>query len=241
MTAAPAPRRQPMRWARLIRRQMLWLPLVPLFVALVFGAVAWQEARHASLLERHGVDTLARVTGREARVERDDDNNRYVAYYLSYTYDAGLGDVFDSSRSVGPALYDRTRVGDEIPLRFVFHQPDLHAIESGDSRFIATIFGLFTALFGAVALALGLWMARRSASLIRAARYGEVREARVTGHRASTFSVNNVPLMQATWQDAIGQTGLSTPMRPEFLPAVDSVIVVYVDPVEGQGWWAGDF
>jgi hypothetical protein len=57
--------------------------------------------------------------------------------------------VFDSSQTVDRSLYERTQVGDDIPLRFVFHHPDLHEIETGDSRFIALVFGQSGLIAGA--------------------------------------------------------------------------------------------
>lgn len=233
--------RKPISWLRVIRRQMLWIPLVPLLIATVFGTVAWWQAGQARLLERHGIDTQATVTDRETRTRRNEDGEERTEYLLSYRFDAGLGEAVTGRQAVDRALYLETGIGAQIPLRYVAHLPDIHEIESGESRFLSLIFGFFALLFGAVGLGLGLWMVRRKASLIRAVRDGEVREARVLGHQASSITVNDHRLMQAQWRDAAGATGVTTAARGETLPAVGAVIVVYVDPVSGRGWWEGDF
>lgn len=117
----------------------------------------------------------------------------------------------------------------------------MHEIEPGSRRFLSLVFGLFGALFGAVSLGLGLWLARRKGSLIRAVRDGEVREALVIHHEPSSITVNNRRLMLAVWRDALGETGKTSAARDETLPAIGSTIVVYVDPRTGRGWWEGDF
>lgn len=233
--------RKPIGWMRVVRRQMLWLPLVPLLFAAVFGTIAWYQAGQAQLLDRHGVETFATVTDRQTRTQRNSDGDERTEYLLSYRFDAGLGEVITGRQSVDRALYLATAVGDQIPLRYVAHHPDIHEIESGESRFLSLIFGAFAALFGAVGLGLGLWMVRRKASLIRAARDGEVRQAEVLGHQASSITVNDRPLMQARWRDAAGETGVTSAGRTETLPPVGAVIVVYIDPISGRGWWEGDF
>ncbi len=103
---------------------------------------------------------------------------------------------------------------------------------------------------GAVPMA-GLWIvtgglawagfgAMRATSALRAARRGEVREARVIAH-ARAGRRRGAPRRLA-WRDARGQRGESRP-RPEgaldHLP-VGSVVVVYADPLTGRGWWEED-
>lgn len=233
--------RKPIGWGRVIRRHRLWLVLVPLVFALIFGGVGWYQAGNAELLDRHGVDTLARITDREIRTRRDRDGDEQTDYLLSYAFDAGLGETVTGRQAVSSALYRRTRIGDDIPVRYVAHRPDVHEIEPGASRFLAWVFGGFGLLFGAITFGLGYWLMRRKASLIRAARGGEVREAEVVSHQPSSITVNNQRLMEAQWRDARGEMGASTPARPEDLPAIGSVIAVYVDPATGRGWWDGDF
>jgi hypothetical protein len=103
---------------------------------------------------------------------------------------------------------------------------------------------------GAMPLA-GLWImagglgwagfgAWRAASAVRAARGGEVREARVTAH-ARAGRRRGAPRRLA-WRDARGQRGQSRPRSESALEPwpVGSVVVVYADPLTGRGWWEED-
>ncbi len=83
----------------------------------------------------------------------------------------------------------------------------------------------------------GVW---RAGSAVRAARQGEVREARVTAH-ARAGRRRGAP-RRLSWCDARGRRGQSRP-RPEggLEPwPVGSVVVVYADPLTGRGWWEED-
>lgn len=240
-TQAEPMERKRIGWPKVIWRHLLWVPLIPLVISVAFGLIAWHQAGHARLLENHGVDGVAVVTNRDIRVRRDSNNGERRDFRLFYTFDAGLGEIVSSYRAVNAARYHATAIGDEIPVRYVSFRPDIHEIEEGTSQLISVVFGLVSVVTGLGALGSGAWVWRRKASLIRAARSGPVCEARVEGHVPSNVTVNNRRLMQARWLDAMGATGQTAPARDDRLPAVGSVIVVYVDPKSGRGWWEGDF
>lgn len=91
-------------------------------------------------------------------------------------------------------------------------------------------------LFGGGAIMAGLrW--RDTASMWRAARRGEVRQAVVTGHEATRWHSGGFFLRRLTWQDAVGARGHWGPARGDTLPDKGTRIIVYADPVTGRTWW----
>lgn len=91
-------------------------------------------------------------------------------------------------------------------------------------------------LFGGGMIIAGLrW--RGMASMWRAARSGEVRQAVVTSHSETDWRSNGFPLRRMNWQDAIGAPGSWGPARGDTLPRTGTKIIVYADPRTGRTWW----
>lgn len=78
---------------------------------------------------------------------------------------------------------------------------------------------------------------RDTASMWRAARGGEVRQAVVTGLESTRWYSNGVFLCRLTWQDAVGARGHWGPVRFDTLPGKGTRIIVYADPLTGRTWW----
>ena len=101
----------------------------------------------------------------------------------------------------------------------------------------------FFGLAGGIALlvALGgiIWGWGRVASARRALLLGEVREARITGIRPYALSGKKKPRFVVSWTDAAGVNGKSLLASAGLAQAhaPGDVIVVYVDPDNGRGWW----
>lgn len=93
---------------------------------------------------------------------------------------------------------------------------------------------------GGAGLGILLWRGPMAASMWRAASRGEVRQAKVTGWRETAMSSNSIRLRCVTWRDAAGATGESRPALPDRLPQAGQKIIVYVDPLDGRGWWEED-
>ena len=87
---------------------------------------------------------------------------------------------------------------------------------------------------GAIILVL-LW--RDTRSMWRAARSGEVRQARVSHFSNSRWHSDGLPLTRMHWSDAHGKAGQTPASRRDRFPATGTTIIVYVDPTTGQTWW----
>ena len=91
-------------------------------------------------------------------------------------------------------------------------------------------------LFGAGAILLALrW--RDTRSMWRAARSGEVRQARVSHFSNSRWHSDGFPLQRMHWSDALGVAGKTPATRRDRFPATGATIIVYVDPATGRTWW----
>ncbi|MCC5970525.1 MAG: DUF3592 domain-containing protein [Pararhodobacter sp.] len=229
--------RRAISYRRLFTRHFIWVPFVPLFMALIFGSVALHLSRTAELLEVYGVEAVATVIDRDIRRTRDSDGHTRTEYRLTYRFQPASGPAVTTRASVSAATYGALPPGSETPVRYVGHDPAVNEIEPGNAALTGWIFMLFAVLFGAVGLGLTIWIGRRKASLLRAALYGEVRQARVTGRDVTNTRINGRSQYRLTWQDAAGSQGRSGLFALPDLPAEGTVIVVYVDGRTGRGWW----
>lgn len=223
----------------LLRRHYLWAPLIALVVALIFGAVAYYQAQNARLLDVYGADAVATVIDRQIHNRRTTEGRQQRSYELQVEFSAD-GRTIRDRKGVSASRYHDSPVGSEIMLRYVVHDPAINEIEPGDTRFLSLLLGGVAGGFALVSAGIGWLVWRRMASLLRAARHGEVREAQVTAHVPSNTTINRQRLEHALWVDAAGQEGRSTRMRTQKLPAVNSVIAIYIDPRNGRGWWEQD-
>jgi hypothetical protein len=239
MGAAMIERRQ-VSWKRLFLRHWLWVPLFPLIFGLVFGTVGAVLLNQAAVLERDGVDAVAVITHRSIRTERDRDGNSQTRYRLHYSFSPTSDQTVEGVQDVGNRFYNSVQVGQEVSVRFLPRDPGVNALEP-PGRVMPAIFLAIGLIAEAVALLLVWVLGRNKLSLIRAARQGEVREARVTGHEPTNTIVNGRTQYRFLWLDAVGAAGRSAMTDYRDLPAVDSVVTIYVDPRSGRGWWEGDF
>lgn len=225
---------------RLARRLGLFWALFPLAFALVFGGVAISMGAQAALLAREGVIGEAEVLARQIERRRDSDGRETVSYYLTYTYlPEGRAEPIEKRQGVSRTLYDQVREGQIIPVTYAWTRPERATLDPAHDRFGVILFGSIGGIGMLVSLGLGGWMLSRKMSVLRALRHGEVREARVTGLRRSNVAKNKVPQYMLDWVDAAGQTGTSMMDSQTRLQAhpIGSVIVVYIDPKTGRGWW----
>ena len=225
---------------RVIGRHYLWIPLLPALFALIMGGVGlalWSEAR---VMARDGVEAVGQVTDRRIRTTSDRDGNRSTSYVVSYTFRPSSDQTVEASQAVSRALYDRLAAGDSVTVRYLPHDPGRSQLEAG-----GVLLPLILIAVALIAAAATLWLAQRmmgtKLAILRAARRGEVREARVTGTEATNVQVNGRTQYRLTWQDAAGQTGTSAMRDPIALPKAGTVVRVYVDPRTGRGFWEDDF
>lgn len=229
--------RRRVSWKRLFTRHFIWLPVIPLLVAAVLGAFSWHQLRTAELLEIYGIEAIATVVDRDIRRTRDSEGRTRTEYRISYRFQPTTGPEISTRRNVSRATYDALPSGAEVTVRYVEHDPGVNEIEPGNAATTGLIAALVATTAGIVGLGLTLWIARRKASLFRAARHGEVRQARVTGREETNTRVNGRRQYRLTWVDALGHEGRSGHFRYERLPPEGSVIVVYIDGKTGRSWW----
>lgn len=231
--------RKPVRYLHLIRRLGLWWLGVPVLFTLIFGGIGLVELRKSLLIGRDGVViegvVVAKWIDRTERDGRTEETHR-----LRYEYTPPeRGTVLTRTENVSVQRYRRVSVGDPIEVHYVWSRPDIATLDPGRDRFGAVLFSFFAVIAGCVSLGFAIWMIGRKLSAIRALRAGEVREARVTGHHQTNTQINKVWQYQLEWVDAAGVTGrsLMAPMSKLAAYPVGSVIVIYVDPKTGRGWW----
>ncbi len=224
------------------RLGVLWV-LFPLVFAVAFGGIGVYSLQQARLLDRYGIEGTATIDDKYTRTRRDSEGRTTTDYYLEYTFRPEGGMPMSAHDTVQRSFYNRVSEGDAIPIRYVPHRPDVHEVEPGSNKLIGWIFGGIGFVASVVALGLAGWMWTRKRSVLRAARHGEVRQARVTGLRRTNVQKNNQQMYVLQWTDAAGQTGESRMQTQEHLSGhpEGSVIVVYVDPQTGRGWWEEDF
>lgn len=239
--AATGLERRKVSWRRLFVRHFIWVPAIPLVVALVLGGFGWHNLKLAQVLELHGVEAVATITNREIRRSRDSEGRERTEYRVYYTFRPATGPAAEGRASVSRTTYNQLTPGTETPVRYVLHDPAISEIEIGGTLWLGRLFMLIAVPIGAVGLGLALWIGRRKVSLLRAARRGEVREARVTAHHLTNVQVNGRSQYRMTWLDAAGVEGQSGMHDLQDLPPEGSVIVVYVDPRSGRGWWEDEF
>lgn len=232
--------RQAISWKRLFVRHLLWVPLIPLIIGLVFalmGAVFLGQARE---LARDGVEGVAVVTNREIHTRTDSDGNRTTRYLVSYRFQPTSDQTVRGESSVGRAYYTGVIVGQEVPVRFLPRDPGVSELEPGGVILPVIFIGVGGVLV-AIGLGLGWFMLGNKLSALRAARHGEVREAKVTGHVPTNTQINGQTQYRFEWVDAANQHGESTMMDFGALPAPGAVLRVYIDPRSGRGWSEQDF
>lgn len=232
--------RRKVSWRRLARRHLLWLPLLPLAFALVFGTIGAVQVQKARLFAREGVDGSAQVVAREIRSRRDRDGNTTTERIVTYRFQSLSGETVQGVEAVSRGLYDSLAPGQPVAVRYLPGNPAVNTLEPGIGAFEVIILGV-----GLLALGIGgglaAFLLRNKLSILRAARRGEVREARVTGHVVTGVKVNGRTQYRFRWVDAAGQEGESAMAALGDLPAEGAVVAVYVDPRTGRDWWEGDF
>jgi len=221
-------------------RHHLWVPLIPAVTAVILLLVGQSLGRDAALLDLHGAEATATVTDREIVERRDSDGHRSTDYRLRIDFTASSGVRVSDWDSVSRETYDSLQAGDTMPVRYVAHDPAIFEVEPGQTAFSARLFSGIGFAILAVAAGIGAFLGRAIPSKRRAAARGAVREARVTAHLRTNVRVNGRTRWRLTWTDAVGETGRSDMHRQDDLPPVGNVIVVYLDPRSGRGWWEED-
>lgn len=226
---------------RLFTRHLIWLPAIPLLVAVGLALFASHELRQAERMDLHGAEAVAQVIDRDIRTRRDSEGRTTTEYRIEYRFQPSSGDPITTRRTVSRPVYEAQPPGSELPVRYLVHDPGINVIDPGQARRTGRLLSLIALPFALAGLVATVLIGRRKLTLLRAAWYGEVRQARVEEVEATNLQVNGRTQYRLRWHDAAGQEGRSGARDYNDLPAVGSVIVIYVDPRSGRGWWEEDF
>ncbi|MCC5986420.1 MAG: DUF3592 domain-containing protein [Pararhodobacter sp.] len=226
----------------ILMRQRAWLLAFGLVFTVAFGAVSLILSAEARQLAQHGVEAEATIVSLDTRTRRDSDGNRRTTYLVTYRFDLPGGETQRNRDTVSRGYYRSVSRGDQVTMRYLPDDPATAELERGSARRNSILFGLVALVAAGGTGGAAWWFWQRSAAMIRAARRGAKRTARVIAHVDSRARVNDRPLFQLHWMDSAYQEGHSLKHRAEELadwPA-GSEITVYVDPQTGQAFWEED-
>lgn len=232
--------RKSLSYPRLIwRLGLVWLA-APLIFGVLFTLGAVTTLSDYRALQRDGVVGETEVIAREVARRRDSDGDVQLTYFLTHRFrPEGYTQTITTRQRVDRGMYLAAAEGDFLPITYVWNQPERNTLDPKRDMFGVVFFGLAGAVGLLVAFGGAVWGWGRLASARRALLHGEVREARVSEIRKLRHTVNKSARYRLIWQDATGQTGQSLTAAPDLALAhnVGDVIVVYVDPASGRGWW----
>ncbi len=226
----------------ILMRQRAWLLGIGLVFTVAFGAVSfilWGEAREFA---ERGVEASATVLDRDTRTRRDSDGNRRTTYFVTYRFELPDGQTQRNRDTVSSGYHGSVSRGDEVNVLYLPDDPSTAELERGGTRRDSILFGLVALVVAAGTGGVGWWFWQRSAAMIRAARRGERRTAKVLAHVDSKARVNDKPLYQLHWIDSAYREGHSLKHKAEELLAwpEGSEITVYADPRTEQTFWEED-
>ncbi len=224
----------------LLWRHYLWVPLIPAIISAAFLNFAASEFSDANLLRQHGVTVPGQIINREVTRRRSTDGPNATNYYVTYGFRTLAGQEARGREEVSISRYNALLIGSPVAVTYAEVDPSVSTLTPGARRFSGWLLAAGGVLAGLGAVVLGWVMVKQKRSALRAARDGELRQARVSALNPGSLRVKGEQYYQMQWIDAAGQTGQSRSYPMAKLPPRDAVIVVYVDPVTGKGWWEND-
>jgi hypothetical protein len=234
--------RQRVSIGRLFVRHWLWVPLILLAAGVLFSWDGLSRIAEANRLAREGVDTVAIVTGREIRTERGSNGATHTRYYVSYRFNTTSDMMLNTRASVAAATYHAVEIGQSVTVRYLPDNPGTNRLAlEGTGRGSGMVSGLVGLALLMAGGGVGWWLLRGKLSALRAAWWGEVREAEVLGHETTNVQVDGRTQYRYTWRDARGALGQSMMMDYARLPQPGAVVRVYIDPRTGRGWSEHDY
>ena len=235
-------RRQISIRAILMRKQAHWILGIGLVLTVAFSVVFVITSGEARKLATHGVDTQATVQRTYTTTRRDSEGRRQTVYRVEYRFELPDGETRTDRMDVSQGYHRAVSEGDRVDLRYLPSDPGAAELEPGRQRRQSILWGLAALLVAGGTGGYGWWLWQRVGAMIRAARQGEKRNARVLGMIDSKARQNDTPLMQLHWIDDAYQEGHSLKYPADALAPWprDSEITVYADPKTGQTFWEED-
>lgn len=230
----------PVSFFRLFWRMGGWLVLIFGSGFLLLSLVNHFAFGLAERFDAEGIETSAQVIDRYYTESVDSDGDKTITYYLEIDFKTNAGRPMRLKPSVGSALYNRTRIGDNIPVWYLQSDPSRIETRRGQNRSAATVTQIIGAIFGLLMLG-GVWFpGSKAVSALRARRYGRRDMAEVTGLKQTRWKVNEQYRYRLQWRDSDGRNGESLAYRRDRLTPyrVGSKVPVY----RGlrRTWWEGD-
>lgn len=226
---------------RLIRVHFAWVPILPLFFTLLMGWAAGDTDYLSERLARDGIDTTAEVLRLSRSEQRRDNSPVQYTHHATVRFTALDGTERTETLDVSLSYYDRARVGQIVPLRMVPDEPRALELEPGTTGRSSWVFGIGAAVFLLATLGSAYVVYADMPSMLRAARRGQARQARVTGMTDTGWKVSDDSLWRLEWTDETGLRGESRRRRRAALPGIGDTITVHHDPRDNRTWWVGDF
>ena len=87
--------------------------------------------------------------------------NRSVSYHLGLAFMPPGEDRVAIKTSVSRKVYDATKIGDRMPIRYARSQPKVFEITAGERARAARWLGLFAVVIGPVAFGAAFWAGRQ--------------------------------------------------------------------------------
>lgn len=237
MTTHTIPSLSPLR---LMRVHYLWVPLLPLAFALLMLIAGGGQGSLADALARDGIDTTAEIRGLMVETETDRNGNESYKYHVTVRFTAQDGLPRTARVLTSRGYYADHAVGQRVPLRYSPSTEDAVELEPGSLRTGSRLFLGAAVIFGLAGLAAAWERFRHLPSMLRAAHGGQMRQARVTGHKDTGWKLNDTALYTMTWTDESGTQGQSRRRLRANLPDSGETITVCIDPRGARGWWVGD-
>ncbi len=109
-----------------------WIVLVLVFsCSLTTLFVSFASARDLLRLMGEGVEIDGKIINKYTQERRDDDGDVITDYFITYEFDAKLGDppaFMTDTSSVTQAAYNRYETGQSIPVTFLYDNPQVNSI-----------------------------------------------------------------------------------------------------------------
>jgi hypothetical protein len=118
-----------------------------------------QEERAGRLLATEAVTIDAVVTAKTK--DKRQRKNRSMSYHLVLAFTPPGEDKVAIKTSVSRKVYDATKIGDRMPIRYARSQPKVFEIAAGERARAARWLGLLAAVTGPVAFGAAFWAGRQ--------------------------------------------------------------------------------
>lgn len=224
----------------LLKRHYVWIPLLPLIMAVILLMVGSAQRETADALDNTGVQVNATVLNARSSQQRDPDGTMQTRYRLQVRFAPQLGDPVEGWHDVNRATFETAEIGEILPIRYLPADPRTIEFSEGSTRRSGWLFSLVGSVFLIASLGAGYAFGRHIPSARRAQLSQQRRRASVQAHENSGIKLGDTHLHRMIWADDLGDTGQSRARKPGDLPRIGESIMLRVDPKTDRGWWEGD-